>query len=77
MRTINGVTSDNITVIQIVKGSDGGAKMLAGLTEAQKSGRACIVCAGTGDVTEHIGYVDGTSVKVHMRCAAQWRYGPL
>ena len=77
MRTINDVTSDDSSVIQIVKGSDGGAKTLAGLTADQKSGRACIVCAGTGDVTEHIGYVDGTSVKVHMRCAAQWRYGSL
>jgi hypothetical protein len=73
---IHVTTSDDITVIQIVKGSDGGAKALAGLTEAQKTGHACIVCAGVGDVTEHIGYIDGTSVKVHMRCAAQWRYGP-
>ena len=69
------MTSQDITVIQIVRGSDGGAKRLAGLTEGQKTGQACIVCAGTGDVTEHIGYVDGASVKVHMRCAAQWRYG--
>jgi hypothetical protein len=71
------VTSEDITVIQIVRGSDGGAKRLAGLTEDQKAGQACIVCGGTGDVTEHIGYVDGTSVKVHVYCAAQWRYGVL
>jgi hypothetical protein len=71
------VTSEDITVIQIVRGSDGGAKRLAGLTGDQKAGQACIVCGGTGDVTEHIGYVDGTSVKVHIYCAAQWRYGAL
>jgi hypothetical protein len=69
------VTSDNITVIQIVKGSAGGAKRVAGLSEAQKAGQACIICAGAENVTEHIGYVDGTSVKVHSHCAAQWRYG--
>jgi len=71
------VTSEDITVIQIVRGSDGGAKRLAGLTEEQKAGQACIVCGDTGDVTEHIGYVGVTSVKVHMQCAAQWRYGAL
>jgi len=71
------VISEDITVIQIVMGSDGGAKRLASLSVAQKAGDACIVCAGTGDVTEHIGYVDGVSVKVHMHCAAQWRYGAL
>ena len=71
------MTSEDITVIQIVRGSDGGAKRLAGLTEEQKAGQACIVCGGAGDVTEHIGYVGATSVKVHMHCAAQWRYGAL
>jgi hypothetical protein len=71
------VTSDDITVIQIVRGSDGGAKRLAGLTEAQRTGHACIVCGGAEDATEHIGYVEGVSVKVHMHCAAQWRYGAV
>jgi hypothetical protein len=75
VRTIGAMTSEDITVIQIVKGSDGGAKWLSGLSAAQKAGDACIVCGAEGDVTEHIGYVDGRSVKVHMRCAAQWRYG--
>ena len=47
-----------MTVIQVVKGEDnGGARRQ--LTEAQRTGQACLVCHGTEDLNRGVGWVDG------------------
>jgi hypothetical protein len=68
------MTSEDITLVQKAKGHDAGARPCRGLTEAQKTGHACIVC-GQPDATEHLGYVAGTSVKIHKQCVEPWRNG--
>lgn len=48
--------SDNdVTTIQIIKGQDAGGARRSGLTPAQLTGRACVVCQGTENLNQHIG----------------------
>jgi len=68
------VASDDITYIQIVPGDTASARPRTGLSEAQKTGQACIVCGFPG-APEHLGYVNGISVKIHTQCAGRWRHG--
>ena len=63
------------TIIQIVQGDDTGAMRRAGLTTAQRGGRACLACGETDDVTRHVGWVDGVSVKVHTYHLEHYRLG--
>ena len=56
---------DDETIIQIVRGSDNGGSRRRGLTEAQRTGQACLVCQGTDNLNKGVGWVDGIRVKVH------------
>jgi hypothetical protein len=45
------MADDDVTLIQMVKGSDGGAARRRGLSDAQRSGLACLVCRGPESLT--------------------------
>lgn len=45
------------------------------LTAARRAGQACAVCEGTDDVTKHVGWLDGVSIKVHTYHLENYRYG--
>ena len=66
-----------LTIIQVVRGDDNGATRRTGLTDAQRAGQACLACGGTDDVTRHVGWVDGVSVKVHTYHLEQFRLGEV
>ena len=63
------------TLVQIINGSDAGARAISGLTDDHREGRACLYCGGTEDVTASAGYVDGIQVKVHSYHQEPWRMG--
>lgn len=66
--------SEELTIIQIVKGDDaGGAERV--LNDAQRAGQACVVCQGTEDLGQEVGWVDGVSVKVHSWHLENYRLG--
>jgi hypothetical protein len=71
------MTSEDVTIVQTVRGHDGGGSRRTGLTEAQKTGQACVHCGGTDapDAMEHLGYVNGNRVKIHAQCVGRWRHG--
>jgi hypothetical protein len=66
--------SDELTIIQVVKGSDiGGARRR--LNDAQRAGRACVVCQGTEGLNHEVGWVDGVSIRVHSWHHENYRLG--
>jgi len=74
-RTIERMSDNEVTTIQIIKGQDAGGARRAGLSTAQRTGQACVVCQGTEDLNQHIGWVDGVSVKVHSWHLENYRLG--
>ena len=70
-----GMANEDVTVIQMVEGSDAGGVRRTGLSEAQRAGQACLVCGGSENLTAGVGYVDGVRVKVHSYHVEQWRSG--
>jgi hypothetical protein len=46
-----------------------------GLTEAQRTGQACLVCQGTDDLTTDVGWVGDVQVKVHSYHLGQYQLG--
>jgi hypothetical protein len=65
----------DVVVIQVVKGSDAGGVRRAGLTEAQRTGRACVMCFRTDAPTVPVGWIDDQTVLVHSFCVSAWRFG--
>jgi hypothetical protein len=72
---IERMSESRLTLIQVVKGDDAGGVVREGLSEAQRTGRACLVCQGTDDVSRHVGWVDGVSVRVHTYHLEQYQHG--
>jgi hypothetical protein len=66
---------DDVTIIQIIKGTDGGGARRRGLTEAQRTGRACLVCQGTDDLNRGVGWVNDIRVKVHSWHLGEYQLG--
>jgi len=57
--------SEDVTVIEIIKGDRNSGAVRTGLTEAQKAGEACLVCQGTEGITKSVGWVGENRVRVH------------
>jgi hypothetical protein len=75
--TVEHITdNDNVTLIQMVKGSDGGAARRTGLTLDQREGRACLLCGGTDNLSTRVGWVEGKyPAMIHSYHHEQWRLG--
>jgi hypothetical protein len=71
----NGMSSQDVVIIQVVNGSDAGGVPRAGLSDAQRAGRACVMCFRTDEPTVPVGWVDGHPVLVHSWCVSAWRFG--
>jgi hypothetical protein len=71
------MSDSDVTIIQFVKGQDAGGATRAGLTAAQRTGQACLVCQGTEDLNKHVGWVDGVIVKVHTWHLENYRLGEI
>jgi hypothetical protein len=70
------MSEPEVTVIQMVQGSNSGATRRTGLSEAQIAGLACLECGGTDDLTVAVGWINGEhEVKVHSYHLEEWRYG--
>jgi hypothetical protein len=66
--------ADHVSIIQFVKGDDaGGAQRL--LNDAQRNGKACVVCQGTDNLDKHVGWIDGISIRVHSHHLENYRHG--
>jgi hypothetical protein len=65
---------EDMTEIAMVKGTGSGTRRY-GLTEAQRTGRACLVCQGTEDLTTDVGWVGDVQVKVHSYHLGQYQLG--
>jgi hypothetical protein len=63
-----------VTVIQVVKGDDNSGTRRP-LNQTQRAGRACVVCQGTEDLSRHVGWVDGVSIRVHSYHLENYRLG--
>ena len=74
---IERMAESSLTSIQVVQGDDNGARRRTGLTDAQRAGRACLVCGDTDDVTRHVGWVDGVSIQVHRYHLEHYRLGEM
>lgn len=71
------VSTDGITEVQIVKGSDAGA-IPCRLNDRQRAGHACLVCGreiGLESPRAKVGYVAGEPVFIHTYCAGAWQSG--
>jgi hypothetical protein len=66
---------EGVVVIQVVQGSDAGGVPRAGLTEAQRTGRACLMCFRDDRPTVPVGWIEGRAVYVHTFCVSAWRFG--
>lgn len=66
---------DEVTLIQMVPGSDSGAARRTGLNEEQRAGDACLVCGGTHNLGVDVGWVEGRAVRVHSHHVEAWRMG--
>ena len=67
--------SEDVTIIEIIKGTKNGGARRAGLTAAQKRGEACLVCQGTEELNKGVGWVDGVRVKVHTWHLGEYQLG--
>jgi hypothetical protein len=66
--------NERLTTIQFVQGQDaGGAQRV--LNDAQRAGRECLVCRGTENLNEPVGWVDGVNVRVHSWHLEHYRMG--
>ena len=75
VRVYDEAMDEDVTMVQLVRGSPGGAVARRSLTDAQRRGIACLVCGGVDEVNTHVGYVDDVSVKVHSYHVEKWRMG--
>ena len=66
---------DDVTIIQVVRGDDTGGARRRGLTQAQRTGQACLVCQGSDDLNRGVGWVDNVRVKVHSWHVEEYRLG--
>jgi hypothetical protein len=69
------IEEDEVTLVQIIRGSDSGAARRRNLSDAQKGGEACLVCRGTEGLNTNVGWVDDVPVKVHSYHVEQSRSG--
>jgi len=67
--------SEDVTIIEIIKGDQNCGSRRKGLTDAQKRGEACLVCQGTEDLNKGVGWVDGVRVKVHTWHLGDYQLG--
>jgi hypothetical protein len=72
MRAIERMSE--VTVIQVVKGDDNSGTRRH-LNDAQRAGQACVVFQGTENLTRHVGWVDGVSIRVHSYHLENYRLG--
>ena len=66
---------DDVTIIQLSRDRDIGGARRRGLTEAQRTGQACLVCQGSDDLNRGVGWVDDIRVKVHSWHLENYRLG--
>ena len=70
---------DDVTRVQILKGSDAGA-IPCRLNDQQRAGHACLVCGretGPDSSRAKVGYVDGEPVFIHTYCSGAWQRGAV
>ena len=67
---------EDVTVIQVVRGQDTCGTACRGLTEAQKTGRACLHCGGDEGQLDNLGWINGEiRGKAHPWHLDAWRTG--
>jgi hypothetical protein len=65
-----------VTLIQMVRGSDVGAAQRSGLSASQIAGLACLTCAGSDNLGVAVGWINGEhQVQVHSYHLEDWRSG--
>ena len=64
-----------MTLIQFLKGDNNSAVRRTGLSEAQRTGQACLVCSGTEDLNTRVGWVEGVEVRVHSYHLGHYQLG--
>ena len=74
-RMIERMSESSLTIIQVVRGDDNSATRRPASPTRSGPGEACLACGGTDDVTRHVGWVDGVSVRVHTYHLEQFRLG--
>ena len=67
--------SEEVTVIEIVRGDQASGARRAGLTQAQKTGQACLVCQGRDNLSREVGWVNGVRVRVHSYHLINYQLG--
>ena len=67
--------TEELTVIELVKGDQNSGSRRYGLTEAQKAGLACLVCQGTDNLTKEVGWVNDIRVRVHTYHLGNYQLG--